>query len=79
MKQETHTRHGQTHDSRDWTDPCLEPTLAEILADPMMELVFRRDSLERGDVEKLLRGHASRLAAFARPTPNPCGCGAWAA
>ncbi|TBW38201.1 hypothetical protein EYW49_09630 [Siculibacillus lacustris] len=57
-------------DLRDWTDPCLEPSLSEILADPMMELVFRRDSLHRDNVEHFLRGHASRLAA--RPTPCRC-------
>lgn len=79
MKQEPRERLGLSTDDRDWTDPCLEPTLSEILADPMMELVFRRDSLIRDDVEKLLRGHASRLAAFARPRPQACGCGAWAA
>ena len=50
-------------DRRDWTDPFVEPSLAEILSDPMMELVFRRDQLHRDNVEHFLRGHASRLAA----------------
>lgn len=50
-------------DRRDWTDPFVEPTLAEILSDPMMELVFRRDQLHRDNVESFLRCHATRLAA----------------
>ena len=50
-------------DRRDWTDPCVEPSLAEILSDPMMELVFRRDQLHRDNVENFLRCHATRLAA----------------
>jgi hypothetical protein len=49
-------------DRRDWTDPFVEPSLAEILSDPMMELVFRRDQLRRDNVESFLRCHASRLA-----------------
>lgn len=49
-------------DRRDWTDPFVEPSLAEILSDPMMELVFRRDHLRRDHVEQLLRRHASRLS-----------------
>ncbi len=49
-------------DRRDWTDPYVEPSLAEILSDPMMELLFRRDHLRRDNVEHFLRDHASRLA-----------------
>ncbi len=49
-------------DRRDWTDPFVEPSLAEILSDPMMELVFRRDHLRRDNVEHFLRDHATRLA-----------------
>lgn len=49
-------------DPRDWTDPCIEPSLAEILSDPMMDLVFRRDQTRRDHVEKLLRHEAIRLA-----------------
>ena len=50
-------------DPRDWTDPCIEPSLSEILSDPMMDLVFRRDQTRRDHVEKLLRDQALRLAA----------------
>ena len=59
-------------DRRDWTDPCIEPTLAELLSDPMMDLVFRRDSLRRDHVEKLLRDQAVRLAAE-NAYSSPCG------
>ncbi len=51
-------------DLRDWTDPFVEPSLAEILSDPMMDLVFRRDHLHRDHVEHFLRDHASRLASM---------------
>ncbi len=61
-------------EQRDWTDPCIEPTLTEILSDPMMDLVFRRDSLRRDNVEKLLRDQALRLAAT-RNTSWSCRCG----
>lgn len=59
-------------DRRDWSDPCIEPTLAEILSDPMMDLVFRRDSLRRDHVEKLLRDQANRLAMDYRHLPCRC-------
>jgi len=63
---------GGTLDLRDWSNPCIEPSLTEILSDPMMDLVFRRDSLHRDHVEKLLRDQAERLAATSpwRPTCN---------
>lgn len=60
-------------DLRDWTDPCIEPTLSELLSDPMMDLVFRSDQLRRENVESFLRGHASRLAAV-RPWTPACRC-----
>lgn len=61
-------------DRRDWTDPCIEPTLAELLSDPMMDLVFRRDSLRRDHVEKLLRDQAMRLANENSFAPSRCCC-----
>jgi len=60
-------------DLRDWTDPCIEPTLTELLSDPMMDLVFRSDQLRRENVESFLRDHAVRLAAV-RPWTQPCRC-----
>jgi len=61
------------YDLRDWTDPCIEPSLTEILADPMMDLVFHSDKLRRENVESFLRNHAVRLAAE-RPWVAPCRC-----
>lgn len=61
------------YDLRDWTDPCIEPTLNELLADPMMDLVFHSDKLRRENVETFLRGHAQRLAAE-RPWAAPRRC-----
>lgn len=60
-------------DERDWTNPCLEPTLDEIFADPMMDLVFRRDSLRRDHVEKLMRDQAARIVASGA-WAVPCRC-----
>lgn len=59
-------------DLRDWTDPCIEPSLAEILSDPMTELVFRRDHLRRDNVEHFLRDLASRLESRTFPCPSSC-------
>jgi len=61
-------------DLRDWTDPCIEPTLNELLADPMMDLVFRSDKLHRENVESFLKTQAMRLAAQPRPWEAICRC-----
>lgn len=53
----------EAQDRRDWTDPFVEPSLAEILSDPMMDLVFRRDQLRRDHVEHFLRDQSNRLAS----------------
>lgn len=66
--------HERSQDLRDWTDPCIEPTLSEILSDPMMDLVFRRDQLHRDHVEHFLRDHATRLETRSFPCPAPSLC-----
>jgi hypothetical protein len=45
----------------DWQDPSVEPTLDEILADPIVHLVLGRDHLEIRDVERFLKSASQRL------------------
>ena len=48
--------------ARDWQDPMREPTLEEILADPIVRLVFDRDRLDAVEVERFLKAASRRLA-----------------
>lgn len=47
---------------RNWQDPATEPTLDEILADPIVRLVFDRDRLDAAEVERFLKAASRRLA-----------------
>ncbi len=47
--------------SADWQNPALEPTIDEILSDPIVHLVLGRDHLEIGDVERFLKNASRRL------------------
>jgi hypothetical protein len=56
--------------SRTWSEAGEEPTLAEMLADPIVHLVMARDHLTRADVERavsfgqrLLRNRLCSLCA----------------
>jgi hypothetical protein len=51
----------------DWRDIETEPTLDEILADPIVHLVLGRDHLEIRDVERFLRAASRRLAGGPQP------------
>ncbi len=53
----------------DWQDPMIEPTLDEILADPIVHLVMDRDHLEVRDVELFLKRASKRLIET-RQSPN---------
>lgn len=44
----------QEGDMCEWTEPCYEPPLAEILADPIVRALMRRDRVEHGDIVELL-------------------------
>jgi hypothetical protein len=49
-----------------------EPTLTQILSDPITEAVMRADSVDAGELETLLRDVASKLASgrgSAEPLP----------
>ncbi|MDR3496571.1 MAG: hypothetical protein P4L82_18385 [Ancalomicrobiaceae bacterium] len=48
---------------RNWQDPMCEPTLDEILADPIVRLVFDRDHLDALEVERFLKAVSRRLAS----------------
>jgi len=52
--------------AEDWRDTVNEPTLDEILADPIVHLVLGRDHLEIGDVERFLRSASRRMSERAR-------------
>ena len=67
MIQETESRTAFTRKSFDAMkfvdrdDPIVEPTLDEILADPIVHLVISRDHLEVRDVERFLKSASRRL------------------
>jgi hypothetical protein len=48
-------------DMCEWTEPCYEPPLAEILADPIIRALMVRDRVKHGEIVELL----ARLAAKA--------------
>ena len=45
----------------DWQDPDMEPSLDEILADPIVHLVMNRDHLKVRDVERFLKCASQHL------------------
>jgi hypothetical protein len=53
----------------DWQDLDIEPSLEEILADPIVHLVLGRDHLEIRDVERFLKCASRRLIERDR-SPN---------
>ena len=42
-------------------DPRIEPKLEDMLADPMVELIMRRDGICRADVERVINQTRIRL------------------
>ncbi len=48
--------------SGEWQDGYREPSLEDLLSDPMVRLLMRRDRLVADEVEDLLRSAARRLA-----------------
>ena len=50
-----------------WLRPGEEPTLAEVLADPLVHLVMRRDGVSRAELDAII------AAAQARRLCD-CGC-----
>jgi hypothetical protein len=46
----------------EWAEPRHEPPLAEILAEPVIRAVMRRDGVEPGEIMALLEGVRQRSA-----------------
>lgn len=64
-------------DGSDWAQAGLEPSLDELLADPIVGMLLRRDHLERANVRAMLSRLQARLrsqvtveARFAAPSPR---------
>ena len=56
-----------------WICACKEPTLDELLDDPMTVAVMRRDGVDRHRFEELVRQVASRLSqACTAMAEAPC-------
>lgn len=51
----------------DWVCAFKEPTLTELLDDPMTVAVMRRDGIDRQRFEELVRDVASRIARVCTP------------
>ena len=46
-----------------WLRPGVQPSLAEMLDDPVVRVVMQRDDVSRTQLEKLVRNVAQRVAA----------------
>jgi hypothetical protein len=44
----------------EWAEPCYEPPLAEILADPIVRALMVRDGVDSGEIVELLARIATR-------------------
>jgi hypothetical protein len=51
--------------------PPLEPSLDDMLQDPVVLAVLRRDRLTVADVLRVLEAARARLVAAAKPKPEP--------
>jgi hypothetical protein len=58
----------------DWVCAFKEPTLDELLDDPMTVAVMRRDGIDRHRFEALVREAASRIARACTPAPGDAAC-----
>lgn len=58
--------------SSDWGDPAVEPSLDEILNDPIVGLVLARDGLDRRTVERFLVAQSLRLTGGFAPSGRLC-------
>jgi hypothetical protein len=58
--------------ARAWSVAGQEPALGEILADPLVHLVMRRDGVSRAELERVI----ARAQAKLRREPCCCRCAA---
>lgn len=68
--------HGDfSHVSREWLEAGKEPALADLLADPILHLVMRRDRLSMTELCNHIATARARLG-LARFGDGPCRCAA---
>ena len=64
-----------SHVSRQWLEPVREPVLVDLLADPLVHLVMRRDGVSMAELCNHIATARARLG-FARFAGGPCRCAA---
>lgn len=64
-----------SHVSRHWLEAGEEPALVDLLADPMVHAVMRRDSITMTELCNHIATARTRLG-FARFGGGPCPCAA---
>jgi len=64
-----------SHVSRAWLEPGQEPALLDLLADPVLHLVMRRDGLSMAELCNHIAVARSRLG-FGGFGEGPCRCAA---
>lgn len=52
-----------TNPDKPWHEPGIEPHLKDMLDDPIIQSVMKRDGVKREDVEKLIDHVRARLIA----------------
>lgn len=50
----------------DWSGPGIEPALADVMNEPIIHLIMRRDSLTPGDVWSVINAARRRLKRTAK-------------
>jgi hypothetical protein len=58
---------GPLVDCLPWGRPGSEPSLREVLADPLVHAVMRRDGVSRAALESVIAGAQRRLGPLRRP------------
>lgn len=66
---------GFSHVSRRWLEAGDEPVLAELLADPLLHLVMRRDGVSMTELCNRIAEARTRLG-LSRYAAGPCRCAA---
>ena len=64
-----------SHVSRQWLEAGQEPALADLLADPVVHLVMRRDGVSMKELCNHIASARMRLG-FGRFGEGPCRCAA---
>jgi hypothetical protein len=64
-----------SHVSRQWLEADREPTLVDVLADPLVHLVMRRDGVSMKELCNHIANARARLG-FAKFGEGPCRCAA---